>query len=186
MFLEISMNNGTKYIRVCESVRIVNPETNKSEPKRRTVKNIGPLSHFDDGKPDYEARLKASYAAGNPIIDELKRVREEQQTLLYSLNVLTRLSNSEFEVLYEFLEKLPGVMAPGGRAAILTFHSGEDRLVKNFLKSGNLEGKVEKDFYGNPLTPFKLVSRKAIVPDEAETSQNSRARSAKLRIAEKN
>ena len=72
MFLEISMNNGTKYIRVCESVRIVNPETNKSEPKKRTVKNIGPLSHFDDGKPDYEARLKASYAAGNPIIDELK------------------------------------------------------------------------------------------------------------------
>ena len=72
MFLEIANNNGTKYIRVCESIRVFNPDTNKSVPKKKTVKNIGPASRFDDGKPDFLKRLKASYNAGNPIIDELK------------------------------------------------------------------------------------------------------------------
>ena len=72
MFLEIAANNGTKYIRICESVRITNPETGKSSPKKKTIQNIGPVSRFDDGKPDFISRLKASYAAGNPIIDDLR------------------------------------------------------------------------------------------------------------------
>ena len=72
MFLDISNNNGTKYIRVCESVRIQDKNTNKSVPKKKTVINIGPVTRFDDGKPDFIARLKASYAAGNPILEELK------------------------------------------------------------------------------------------------------------------
>lgn len=72
MFLEIANNNGTKYIRVCESVRIIDPVTKKSLPKKKTIKNVGPVSRFDDGKPDFIERLKASYAAGNPILDELK------------------------------------------------------------------------------------------------------------------
>ena len=72
MFLEIASNNGTKYIRVCESVRIMDKSTNKSVPKKKTVKNIGPLTKFDDGKPDFIVRLKASYTAGNPILEELK------------------------------------------------------------------------------------------------------------------
>ena len=72
MFLEIASNNGTKYIRICESVRVLDPITNKSLPKKKTIKNIGPVSRFDDGKPDFIDRLKASYQAGNPIIDELK------------------------------------------------------------------------------------------------------------------
>ena len=72
MFLEIASNNGTKYIRICESVRVLDPNTNKSVPKKKTIKNIGPVSRFDDGKPDFIDRLKASYQAGNPIIDELK------------------------------------------------------------------------------------------------------------------
>ena len=72
MFLEIANNNGTKYIRICESVRVTNPETNKASSKKKTVKNIGPVSRFDDGKPNFIERLKASYAAGNPIIEELK------------------------------------------------------------------------------------------------------------------
>ena len=71
MFLEIANNNGTKYIRICESVRITDPVTKKSRPKKKTIKNIGPVSRFDDGKPDFIERLKASYAAGNPIIDEI-------------------------------------------------------------------------------------------------------------------
>ena len=72
MFLEISNNNGTKYIRICESVRVLNPDTNKSVSKKKTIKNIGPVSKYDDGKPDFIARLKTSYNAGNPILDELK------------------------------------------------------------------------------------------------------------------
>lgn len=72
MFLEIAANNGTKYIRICESVRVTDPETGKSSPKKKTIKNIGPVSRFDDGKPDFISRLKASYAAGNPIIDKLR------------------------------------------------------------------------------------------------------------------
>ena len=93
--------------------------------------------------------------------------------------------NNEFEVLYDFLDKLPGVLKPGGKVAILTFHSGEDRLVKNFLKTGNFEGKCEQDFFGNVRSPFRLVNNKVIVPDEAEIERNPRSRSAKLRIAEK-
>lgn len=72
MFLEIANNNGTQYIRVCESVRITDPNTNQTRPKKKTVKNIGPVSRFDDGKPNFLERLKASYAAGNPIIEELR------------------------------------------------------------------------------------------------------------------
>ena len=69
--------------------------------------------------------------------------------------------------------------------AVLTYHSLEDRLVKNFFRSGNLEGKIEKDFYGNVLSPWKLVNNKVIVADEQELTQNPRSRSAKLRVAEK-
>ena len=72
MFLDIFSNNGSKYIRISESIRVIDPDSGKSVPKKKTIKNIGPVSKFDDGKPDFIARLKASYNAGNPIIDELK------------------------------------------------------------------------------------------------------------------
>ena len=77
------------------------------------------------------------------------------------------------------------MLATGGRIAVLTYHSLEDRIVKNFLKSGNIDGEIEKDFYGNRLSPFKLLNSKPIVPSEQEIAENPRARSAKLRIAEK-
>ena len=72
MFLEIASNNGTKYIRISETVRVQNQDSRHSAPKKKTIKNIGPVSRFDDGKPDFINRLKASYAAGNPILDVLK------------------------------------------------------------------------------------------------------------------
>lgn len=93
--------------------------------------------------------------------------------------------NKEMEVLEEFLMQTPEALAPQGRLAVISYHSLEDRLVKNFMRSGNFKGEVEKDFFGNPLTPFKLISGKAILPDEDELKENPRSRSAKLRIAEK-
>lgn len=93
--------------------------------------------------------------------------------------------NEEMEVLREFLEASLDLLKPGGRLVIITYHSLEDRICKNFMRSGNFEGKVEKDFYGNITSPFKLINRKVIVPGQEELKANTRSRSAKLRIAEK-
>ncbi len=93
--------------------------------------------------------------------------------------------NEELEVLKEFLDQAAAVLKPGGRLVVNSYHSLEDRLVKNFMKTGNFEGELKKDFFGNKLVSLKPVYSKAIVPDEEEIRQNSRARSAKLRIAEK-
>lgn len=93
--------------------------------------------------------------------------------------------NGELEALEDMLKEVERALRPGGRLVVITYHSLEDRIVKNFLKSGNFEGKVEKDFYGHVKRNFELVNRKVIVPSEEEIERNPRARSAKLRIAEK-
>jgi 16S rRNA (cytosine1402-N4)-methyltransferase len=93
--------------------------------------------------------------------------------------------NDELEALKDFLKAALDVLKPGGRLAVITYHSLEDRLCKNFMKTGNFEGKTEKDFYGNINTPFKLINRKVITPLADELQENARSRSAKLRIAEK-
>ncbi len=93
--------------------------------------------------------------------------------------------NDELGALEEFLLQTPDVLKQGGRLVVIAYHSLEDRLVKNFMRSGNLEGKVEKDFYGNPKLIFKVLTGKPVVPGEEEIKSNNRARSAKLRIAEK-
>ncbi|MDO7610025.1 MAG: 16S rRNA (cytosine(1402)-N(4))-methyltransferase RsmH [Crocinitomicaceae bacterium] len=94
--------------------------------------------------------------------------------------------NKELEVLEYFLLQASELLNPGGRLVVLSYHSLEDRIVKNFMKKGNFEGVMEKDFYGNPIKPLTEINRKPITPEEDEMSQNSRSRSAKLRIAEKN
>ena len=93
--------------------------------------------------------------------------------------------NDEMKVLENFLNQSTEVIKQGGRLSVITYHSLEDRMVKRFIKSGNIEGKQEKDFYGNLIRPFKEVNRKPIVPSEDEIKVNNRARSAKLRIAER-
>lgn len=93
--------------------------------------------------------------------------------------------NHEMESLKEMLVQSREVLTDGGRLAIISYHSLEDRLVKNYLKSGNFEGSVEKDFYGKPSHPFHLVVKKPITPSAEETAENPRSRSAKLRIGEK-
>ena len=93
--------------------------------------------------------------------------------------------NDEMRSLEKFLQGATRSLKSGGRLVVITYHSLEDRMVKNFIKSGNIDGKVEKDTFGRDLSPLKAVTRKPILPSEQEISGNTRARSAKLRVAEK-
>ena len=110
---------------------------------------------------------------------------KEKKELAQFFQALRIEVNDEMVALQKLLQSSLEALKPGGRMAVLTYHSLEDRLVKNFFRSGNLEGKIEKDFYGNVLSPWKLVNNKVIVADEQELTQNPRSRSAKLRVAEK-
>lgn len=94
--------------------------------------------------------------------------------------------NEELKALEELMEQSVDLLKPGGRLVVMSYHSLEDRIVKNFMNKGKVHGEVEKDFYGNVLKPLSAVNRKPIVATEEEISRNNRARSAKLRIAEKN
>jgi len=93
--------------------------------------------------------------------------------------------NNEIGVLSDFLESTSDLLSPGGRLVVLSYHSLEDRMVKNFMRSGRVDGKQENDFFGHSTSPFELITRKIIIPDQEEIRRNPRARSAKLRIAEK-
>lgn len=93
--------------------------------------------------------------------------------------------NKELEALQEFLLQSASVLKPGGRLVVMSYHSLEDRLVKHFMAKGKFRGEVERDFYGNEIKPFRLISRKALTSSDVEIARNSRARSAKLRVAEK-
>ena len=93
--------------------------------------------------------------------------------------------NEEMKALEEFLEQVPQVLKPGCRLVVMSYHSLEDRMVKNFIQKGKIYGELEKDFYGNPIRPLEAVTRKPVTATEAEIAENNRARSAKLRIAER-
>lgn len=93
--------------------------------------------------------------------------------------------NDELGALADFLNDAYEMLAPGGRLVVITFHSLEDRMVKNFIKTGNIGGEMEKDFYGNIERPFEVITKKPLEPTEEESGRNPRARSAKLRVAEK-
>lgn len=110
---------------------------------------------------------------------------KEKKELAQIFQALRIEVNDEMVALQKLLQSSLDVLKPGGRMAVLTYHSLEDRLVKNFFRSGNLDGKIEKDFYGNVLSPWHLVNNKVIVADEDEILVNPRSRSAKLRVAEK-
>ncbi|ATV37845.1 16S rRNA (cytosine(1402)-N(4))-methyltransferase [Prevotella intermedia] len=111
-----------------------------------------------------------------------EREKKEMAKLFQALRIEV---NQEMAALKEMLNSASEVLKPGGRLSIITYHSLEDRIVKNMMKSGNIEGKVEQDFFGHINSPFKLINNKVIVPDENEQESNPRSRSAKLRIAEK-
>lgn len=118
-------------------------------------------------------------------VREFIPLRSENKFLSRLFQALRIELNRETEFLKELLVQANGMLVEGGRMAVITYHSVEDRLVKNFFRSGNFEGREEKDFYGNAVSPFRLVNKKVITPSLEEISRNRRARSAKLRIAEK-
>lgn len=113
------------------------------------------------------------------------RGEKEKKILAQAFQALRIEVNEEMETLKEMLQQSLDILKPGGRLVVITYHSLEDRLVKNFFKTGNFEGKVDKDFYGNINTPFKLINNKVIIPSQEEEIRNPRSRSAKLRIVEK-
>lgn len=124
------------------------------------------------------ADFKAIIAAHIPKGKENKYMAQVFQALRIEVN-------AEIEVLENFLEQTSSVLKPGGRLVVMSYHSLEDRPVKSFIAKGKFRGEVEKDFFGNEQKPFKSITRKAVVATEEELSLNSRARSAKLRIAER-
>ncbi len=119
------------------------------------------------------------------VLEPFTRRDRERKVLAQAFQALRIEVNGEMEVLTEMLEQALTWLKPGGRLGVISYHSLEDRLVKHFFRSGNFEGKQVKDFYGNVKTPFRLVNRKVIVPTDEEKHLNPRARSAKLRVAEK-
>jgi len=119
------------------------------------------------------------------IVQPLLFKKQEKKELAQLFQALRMEVNQEIDALKEMLIQAKNLLKPGGRLAVISYHSLEDRLVKNFLRTGNFEGEPEKDFYGNIHAPFSLITRKQIVPSEEEISVNPRSRSARLRIAER-
>lgn len=119
------------------------------------------------------------------ILEPLTGKGKEKKVLAQAFQAIRIEVNEEMDALREMLTQSLDILKNGGRLSVITYHSLEDRLVKNFFKTGNFEGKIEKDFYGNIQTPFRLVNNKVITPSDKEQTENPRSRSAKLRIAEK-
>ena len=118
-------------------------------------------------------------------VEPLFRREREKKDMARLFQALRIEVNHEMVALKQMLAAATELLAPGGRLSVITYHSLEDRIVKNFMKTGNAEGKAEQDFFGLIEAPYKLVNNKVIVPDDDEQQRNPRSRSAKLRIAEK-
>jgi 16S rRNA (cytosine1402-N4)-methyltransferase len=134
------------------------------------------------------ARAESKITTVEGLREALKNITPEKVEHKFLAQVFQALRievNEELKVIQDLLEQTVEVLKDGGRMSVITYHSLEDRLVKNFFKTGNVQGKVEKDFFGNLIRPMDPVNRKPIVPSAAEIKDNNRARSAKLRIAEK-
>ncbi len=159
------------------------PELHKILGMYGEIKNAKTAAHAIDmarsGKQiNTVEELKAILEPVAPKFKEFKYFAQVFQALRIEVN-------EEMKALEEFLFQVPELLNPEGRLVVMSYHSLEDRMVKNYIKSGNLEGRIEKDFFGNMLKPLKGVSRKPITVSEEELKINPRSRSAKLRIAEK-
>lgn len=150
-------------------------------------------AYADLKRPHNVARAIAEARKASPIETTLQLAdtvrgaldpRQEKKEMAQVFQALRVEVNGEADDLRRFLESTPKVLAPGGRLAVLTYHSVEDRMVKDFMKTGNTEGREEKDFYGRKLTPWRPVTRKPVEASAEEVERNPRSRSAKLRVAE--
>ena len=119
------------------------------------------------------------------VVKPLMPREREKKDLARVFQALRIEVNHEMDALQEMLQATLRVIRPGGRLVVLTYHSLEDRMVKNFIRAGRVDGKVEQDFFGRRLTPWRAVNNKVILPSAQEQEENPRSRSAKLRIAEK-
>ncbi|PWS26434.1 16S rRNA (cytosine(1402)-N(4))-methyltransferase [Pedobacter yonginense] len=134
------------------------------------------------------ARLEKSFTdidSFKAAISEYIPKGKENKYLAQVFQALRIEVNAEIQVLENFLQQAAEVLKPGGHLVVMSYHSLEDRPVKNFMAKGKFQGEVEKDFFGNQQKPFNVITRKAIIASDEEIAQNNRARSAKLRIAEK-
>jgi 16S rRNA (cytosine1402-N4)-methyltransferase len=134
------------------------------------------------------ARAVKPFATVNDIMNtagKLAPFRQEHKFYARLFQSLRIAVNHEIDYLQEMLEQAFSLLKSGGRLVVISYHSLEDRLVKNFMKTGNFTGEEKKDFYGNIETPFRIINRKGTTPDDKEVAINNRARSARLRIAEK-
>ena len=118
-------------------------------------------------------------------VESLFRREREKKDMAKLFQALRIEVNNEMTALKEMLRSATELLRPGGRLSVITYHSLEDRIVKNVMKTGNAEGKMKQDFFGRIETPFTLINNKVITPDDEELANNPRSRSAKLRIAEK-
>lgn len=135
-----------------------------------------------------EARSGEEISTAGDLISVIEKHAPPKQENKFYAKVFQSLRiavNHEIEFLKEMLLQALEMLKPGGRLVIITYHSLEDRVVKNFMRTGNFEGVVQKDFYGNIENPFRVLTKKGITPEENEIARNSRSRSARLRIAEK-
>ena len=135
-----------------------------------------------------KARNAKAISTINDLLEVVKPLmprEREKKDLARVFQALRIEVNHEMEALQEMLEAALQVLRPGGRLSVLTYHSLEDRMVKNFIRAGRIDGKVQQDFYGRRLTPWRAINNKVILPSAQEQAENPRSRSAKLRIAEK-
>jgi 16S rRNA (cytosine1402-N4)-methyltransferase len=135
-----------------------------------------------------QERSRKKFEEITDLISVLKAVAPRGKEFKYYAQVFQALRievNQEMQVLEDFLMQCAEVMNYGGRLVVMSYHSLEDRMVKNFMQTGKVYGELEKDFYGNPIRPFEAITRKPVEASDEEVKENNRARSAKLRVAKK-
>jgi 16S rRNA (cytosine1402-N4)-methyltransferase len=164
-------------------------QTYDEEQLAAIFRKYGELDHpFKTAVELVKARNRSKIKTTGELMEALMPVAPKFKDHKFFAQVFQALRievNQEMEVLEKFLLQTADVLKPGGRLVVMSYHSLEDRLVKNLMKRGNLDGSIEKDFFGKVLKPFEEVNRKPILPAEEEIQRNTRARSAKLRIAKR-
>ena len=173
--------DGPLDMRMNRNGRLTAAEVVNTYPEERLADIFYLLGELKNARRIAAAIVKARTDGSIGTIEQLLAVIEP----LKVFQALRIEVNHELDALEDLLQGALSLLKPGGRIAVITYHSLEDRLVKNFFRTGNFEGRENKDFFGRSLSPFKLLTSRPIVPDDEEIERNPRSRSAKLRVAAK-